>query len=75
MDVEVLPGIGGGTPHAYVPSIITTAVVDHYAPTRGRDAGGATGPEVILFQEFEVDQTPGGSPFDYAAFLRRTKGR
>jgi hypothetical protein len=39
------------------------------------EAGGATGPEVILFQEFEVDQTPGGSPFDYAAFLRRTKGR
>ena len=39
------------------------------------DAGGITGPEVILFQEFEVDQTPDGSPFDYAAFLRRSKGR
>jgi len=34
-------------------------------------AGGATGPEVILFQEFEADQTPGENPFDYGAFLQR----
>jgi hypothetical protein len=39
------------------------------------EAGGAGGPEVVLFQEIEVDQTPGKFPFDYAAFLRRFEGR
>jgi hypothetical protein len=28
------------------------------------------GPEIILFQELEADQTPGERPFDYAGFLR-----
>lgn len=32
------------------------------------------GPEVILFQELEMDQTPGEEPFEHARFLRRYAG-
>jgi endonuclease/exonuclease/phosphatase family metal-dependent hydrolase len=35
---------------------------------------GGKGPEVILFQEFESDQTPGKTPFDYSAFLKSYSG-
>jgi len=37
--------------------------------------GDGAGPEVILFQEIEVDQTPGPRPPDYAATLRLLEGR
>lgn len=37
--------------------------------------GGGVGPDVILFQEIEVDQTPGKSAPDYAAILQRLEGR
>lgn len=33
------------------------------------------GPEIILFQEFEVDQTPGSGGFDAEAFLKATADR
>ncbi len=29
------------------------------------------GPEIVLFQEFEADQSPSKVPFDYAAFLKQ----
>ncbi len=32
------------------------------------------GPEIILFQEIEIDQTPGKSPPDYAAILKQYAG-
>jgi endonuclease/exonuclease/phosphatase family metal-dependent hydrolase len=33
------------------------------------------GPEIILFQEFEADQTPAGSPIDYLAMLQPYENR
>lgn len=36
--------------------------------------GDGKGPEIVLFQEIEVDQTPGKSPPDYAAILKRYAG-
>lgn len=35
-------------------------------------AGDGNGPEIILFQEFEADQTPAGAGFDAEAFLKDT---
>ncbi len=33
------------------------------------------GPEIVLFQELEADQTPGTAPFDYAKFLEAYAGK
>ena len=35
---------------------------------------GGKGPDIILFQEIEADQTPGATPPDYAAILQRYAG-
>jgi endonuclease/exonuclease/phosphatase family metal-dependent hydrolase len=32
------------------------------------------GPEIVLFEEFEADQTPGTTPFDYVDFLNKYSG-
>lgn len=33
--------------------------------------GAGQGPDIILFQEIEIDHTPGKNPLDYAAILKR----
>lgn len=60
-------------PSRYGPAHLATKL-DNIARVLAR-FGDGQGPEVILFQEIELDQTPDSSVADYADFLRRHEGR
>lgn len=67
-------------------SLFSDYEADHYGPghllskLRGlteviSSVGDGAGPDIILFQEFEVDQTPTSGGFDPEAFLETTADR
>ncbi len=60
-------------PAVYTPQHFATKL-ENIAKVLAKFGGGA-GPEVILFQEIELDQTQGKSAPDYSAMLRRLEGR
>jgi len=61
----------------YQPAIYTHAhaltKVNNIASVLAKFNGGK-GPEIVLFQEIEIDQTPGKSPPDYPAILKQYAG-
>lgn len=54
-------------PEVYPPSHLLTKLQNH-AEIMAMVNGGA-GPDIILYQELEADQTPGSQPFDFDQFL------
>ena len=58
-------------PELYRPAHLLIKLQNH-AEILGKANGGA-GPDIILFQELEADQTPASEPFDAAKFLEKYK--
>lgn len=59
------------TPAPYSPRKALTKIQNIAKVLKGFNQGA--GPEVILFQEFELDRTPESTVTDYAAFLEKYK--
>jgi Endonuclease/Exonuclease/phosphatase family len=60
-------------PAAYTPAHLRTKL-DHIAQVVARIGDNGRGPDIILFEEIEVDRTPESRVDDQAAFLRRYAG-
>ena len=60
-------------PSAYTPAHLRTKL-DHIAQVVARIGDNGRGPDIILFEEIEVDRTPESRVDDQAAFLRRYAG-
>jgi hypothetical protein len=60
-------------PSAYTPAHLRTKL-DHIAQVVARIGDDGRGPDIILFEEIEVDRTPESRVDDQAAFLRRYAG-
>ena len=58
---------------AYTPAHLRTKL-DHIAQVVARIGDNGRGPDIILFEEIEVDRTPESRVDDQAAFLRRYAG-
>ncbi|HTZ19404.1 MAG TPA: hypothetical protein VMC06_00870, partial [Opitutaceae bacterium] len=56
-------------PSAYTPAHLRTKL-DHIAQVVARIGDAGRGPDIILFDEIEVDRTPASRVYDPAAFLR-----
>lgn len=59
-------------PEAYRPRHLLRKLQNHVKVLRAVNAG--QGPEIILFQEIEADQSPGDQPFDWDAFRTKYAG-
>jgi endonuclease/exonuclease/phosphatase family metal-dependent hydrolase len=60
-------------PSVYTPAHLRTKL-DHIAQVVARIGENGRGPDIILFEEIEVDRTPESRVDDQAAFLRRYAG-
>jgi hypothetical protein len=72
-DIDGVAQYNDYQPETYGPAHLATKLTN-IAEIMTRFGDGA-GPDVILFQEIEVDQTPGPPPRDYARLLSLLEGR
>lgn len=68
-DVDGVAAYDEYQPDVYKPAHLLTKV-NNIARVLATFAGGE-GPEVVMFNEIEIDHTPGKNPTDYAAVLKR----